>query len=82
MKKISKYFFTNKKIQENIIVMFGVPGVGKGTYGGMLAEDLQYYKITPGDLIRKNIKNNGDDPTVKVIKATIDQGKFVPDQLV
>lgn len=48
-----------------MIVLFGVPGVGKGTYGKLLQNDLNFYKLTPGDIIRKSIKD-GDikDPRI------------------
>lgn len=58
--------------------------MGKGTYGALLEKDLNFYKVTPGDIIRKQIKNSNDstNPLVKKLKNTIDQGKLVEDDLV
>lgn len=60
--------FSNSKIDAKFIVLFGVPGVGKGTYGNLLEKDLSYYKLTPGDIIRKIIKTNqsNDEFTLKL----------------
>lgn len=55
---LKRNFKNFSKIQENFIVLFGVPGVGKGTYGKLLQQDLEFYKLTPGDIIRKKIKNS------------------------
>ena len=39
------------QIKTKVILLFGQPGVGKGTYGDLLVKDLEYVKLTPGDLI-------------------------------
>lgn len=39
--------------RQKFLVLFGAPGVGKGTYAKMLRKDLGYNHISTGDEIRK-----------------------------
>ena len=48
-------FSEKQRKKENVVIMFGVPGVGKGTYGKLLAKDFNFLQLSPGDIIRKNI---------------------------
>ena len=41
------YFATARK--QKFVVLFGAPGVGKGTYAKMLKKDLGYNHISTGD---------------------------------
>ena len=41
------------KNDSKILIMFGVPGVGKGTFASLLEKDLNFYRSAPGDLLRK-----------------------------
>jgi adenylate kinase len=43
-----------------VLVLFGAPGVGKGTFAKKLIKDLQFAHISTGDEIRKILK--GDVP--------------------
>ena len=38
------------------IILFGPPGVGKGTQAGNIVKDYNLYKISTGDLLRDEIK--------------------------
>ena len=38
------------------IILFGPPGVGKGTQAGNIVKDFYLYKISTGDLLRDEIK--------------------------
>ena len=62
------------------VILFGPPGAGKGTQGDFLARDLKLFKISSGDLLRDEIKKQ----TVlgSKIKFLIDQGMFVPDEVI
>jgi len=71
---------------KDVIIFFGAPGVGKGTYSSLLSKDLGYTKISPGDEIRKII-NNQDESTYDLyllneIKKRVAAGKLVSDDLV
>jgi len=41
---------------QKFLVLFGAPGVGKGTYAKFIAEDFKLNHISTGDEIRKIIK--------------------------
>ncbi len=62
------------------IILFGPPGAGKGTQADKIAKNFKLHKISTGDLLRKEIKNN----TVigNKIKSSIDKGFFVPDDVI
>ena len=38
------------------IVLFGPPGAGKGTQSNNLVKDFNLYKLSTGDLLRKEVK--------------------------
>ena len=38
--------------------MFGIPGVGKGSFASFIQRDFDFYKSTPGDIIRKYISDS------------------------
>lgn len=40
------------------MILFGAPGVGKGTFAKLLVKDLKYNHISTGDEIRKILKGN------------------------
>jgi len=60
--------------------LFGPPGSGKGTQAVLLAEALKAPHISTGDIFRQNVKEG----TVlgKQVKAIMDAGQLVPDELV
>ncbi|MDX8388911.1 MAG: adenylate kinase [Mariprofundaceae bacterium] len=62
------------------LVLFGPPGVGKGTQGGRLAESLNMPVFAMGDLLRKAVQ----DATALGLSAKtyMDAGKLVPDDVV
>ena len=62
------------------IILFGPPGVGKGTQAGNIVKDFNLHKISSGDLLRDEIKKNTD--LSKIIKNKIDQGLLVPDDII
>jgi adenylate kinase len=61
------------------VVLFGPPGVGKGTQGGRLAASLGVPAISTGDLFRAHVKNGTDLGTR--LSALIAAGDYVPDSI-
>ena len=61
------------------IVLLGAPGAGKGTQAALIKEKYSLPHISTGDIFRKNIRE-GTPLGVKV-KAIIDKGELVPDEL-
>ena len=62
------------------IVLLGSPGVGKGTYAGVLSKKYEIPTISVGDLFRNAIKNQ--TPLGKKIKSYVTSGELVPDEIV
>ena len=62
------------------IILFGPPGSGKGTQAENLVKDFNLYKISTGDLLRKEIKNN--TLLGKKIKSVINKGLLVSDDII
>lgn len=61
------------------VVLFGPPGVGKGTQGGRLAAALGVPAISTGDLFRAHVTNGTD--LGKRLSALIAAGDYVPDSV-
>ncbi|MCW4016210.1 MAG: adenylate kinase [Candidatus Bathyarchaeota archaeon] len=62
------------------IVVLGPPGVGKGTYAGVLSKKYDIPTISVGDLFRRAIKNQTE--LGKKIKSYVSSGNLVPDETV
>jgi adenylate kinase len=62
------------------IILFGPPGAGKGTQANYIADYLSLYKISTGDLLRKEIQSKTE--LGKKIKSLINKGSFVSDQII
>jgi len=62
------------------IILFGPPGVGKGTQAKLLVEEFHSVHISTGDLLREAVKNK----TILGLKAKsfMDAGNLVPDDVV
>ena len=61
------------------MVFLGPPGAGKGTMAVRVAEAASIPHISTGDIFRFNIKNETD--LGKKVKAILDSGELVPDEL-
>lgn len=61
------------------IILFGLPGVGKGTQAKILSSNLNIPHISTGDILRKAVK----DKTELGLKAQsiMSKGELVPDDL-
>lgn len=66
-------------MQKNIIFI-GAPGSGKGTQAYRLVSEKGYKHLSTGDLLRKEIAEQTD--LGKEVKAVMDDGKLVSDDLV
>lgn len=62
------------------IVLLGAPGAGKGTQAQKLETDFSFSHIATGDLLRSALKAGTD--LGKKAKSYMDQGIFVPDEVV
>ncbi len=61
-------------------ILFGPPGVGKGTQSKMLVKKYNYLHISTGDLLRSEIAKGSE--LGKEIATIIDAGNLVPDAMV
>lgn len=58
------------------VIMFGLPGAGKGTQSVLLAQSLGVPHVSTGDLFRANIGEN--TPLGQEAKKYLDAGQLVP----
>ncbi len=61
-------------------IFLGPPGAGKGTLASQVSEEYGIPQISTGDIFRENIKNQTE--LGKKVKAIIDSGALVPDEVV
>ncbi len=61
-------------------VLFGAPGVGKGTQGAFLSDLLSVPIISTGQVLREYISKGG--PDAENFKSIIDSGQLIPDELI
>ena len=62
------------------IVLFGPPGAGKGTQANNMVKRFSLFKVSTGDLLREEIKNNTNLGTK--IKSTVNAGILVSDDII
>ena len=61
------------------LLIVGPPGAGKGTQAARIGERFDIPTISTGDIFRANIANETD--LGKQVKAIVDAGDYVPDEL-
>lgn len=61
------------------VILFGPPGVGKGTQAKLLTEEFDSVHISTGDLLREAVKNQ--TPLGVKAKTFMDLGNLVPDEV-
>jgi adenylate kinase len=61
------------------LLLFGAPGVGKGTQAKLLADEFRIPHISTGDLLRTAVANGTE--LGKKAKVIMDVGKLVPDDV-
>jgi adenylate kinase len=65
---------------EEVVLLLGAPGAGKGTQARFLAESLGVPHVASGDLLREH-RQRGTD-LGKAAQEYMDRGDLVPDELV
>jgi adenylate kinase len=61
------------------VVLMGPPGAGKGTQAGTVASLVGVTHVASGDLLRELVKQDTDQ--AREVKAYMDRGELVPDEL-
>ena len=62
------------------LILFGPPGAGKGTQAQHIVKKHNYFQLSTGDLLRKEIQKNSE--IGKKIINDMNDGKFVNDEIV
>ena len=62
------------------LLIFGLPGGGKGTQGDLLTKRFHYHKMSTGELLRQQVKLNTS--LGRIAKAHMDDGNLVPDDVI
>ena len=65
---------------DDVVLLLGAPGAGKGTQARFLAETLGVPHIASGDLLREHRQRG--TPLGRAAQAYMDRGDLVPDSLV
>lgn len=56
-REILKQYLRKNQFKTKVVLMQGMPGVGKGSYSELLCKDLQMAYCSPGEAIRKQIQS-------------------------
>ena len=62
------------------IILIGPPGAGKGTQATKVVKKFNLHKVSTGDLLREEIKNNTD--LGNKIKSIMDRGSLISDNII
>ncbi len=61
------------------LIIFGPPGVGKGTQAEILTKKLELFHFSTGEFLRKAIEDGSE--LGKKAKEIVESGKLVPDEI-
>lgn len=65
------------------LMLFGAPGVGKGTYSKLIEKEFDIVTFSMGDYFRGLLKEEKPgDPFLQNLRTILKEGKFVDDKLV
>ncbi|KAH7415064.1 hypothetical protein KP509_14G026100 [Ceratopteris richardii] len=67
------------------IALLGGPGVGKGTWGSLIAKRLSVPHVSTGELVRSELSKPLSDCNEKMrdeIKSSVNEGKLLPDHVI
>lgn len=62
------------------LILFGAPGVGKGTQAKMISKNYKIPQISTGDMLREAVRKKGDFG--KLAQSYMEKGSLVPDDLI
>ena len=62
------------------IILFGPPGAGKGTQADFISKKFNLYKVSTGDLLRNEIKE--ETKLGNQIESILEKGSFVNDNII
>ena len=65
---------------DEVVLLMGPPGAGKGTQAGLLAERRELTKLSTGDMLRSHVARGTD--LGKRAKDIMDSGGLVPDDII
>ena len=63
-----------------IVLLFGPPGVGKGTQADLITQRFNYMKFSMGDVLREEVALGS--PTGKEVEKFMKQGVLAPDNII
>ncbi len=80
LKELKRRFTCNEIKDPKNVIFIGPPAAGKGTQGPKLAYKYCLCQLATGDLLRAEIMKKSE--IGELAKSYMQNGKFVPDQLV
>ncbi|MCI0454508.1 MAG: adenylate kinase [Candidatus Dadabacteria bacterium] len=63
-----------------IFIIFGPPGVGKGTQAAKISQKYNFLHVSTGDILRASVKEGTE--LGKLAKSYMDKGELVPDNVI